>query len=184
MRVGEPCGLIDEQAGGFDLRGHVGEFELDGLKFADGLAELFALLGVFHGGIEGALRHAQGERGDGDAAAIENLQAADEAFAFGAEKIFGGDAAIGENQFGSVAGAQAEFVFFFAGLEAGSSLFDDEGADAVGAFGFVGDGHDHADVGVVAVGVEGFGAVDDPVIAIAHWRWCGCRRRRSRLRVQ
>ena len=56
--VGEPGGLIDEEASGFDFSGHVGEFELDGLKVANGLAELLALLGVFNGGIERALGHA------------------------------------------------------------------------------------------------------------------------------
>src|ERR1700747_3122337 len=55
--VSEPCGLVDKQASGFDLSGHIGEFKLDGLKFADGLAELLALLGVFNGSIECALRH-------------------------------------------------------------------------------------------------------------------------------
>ena len=34
-------------------------------------------------------------------------------------------------------------------------------------FGFIGDGHGNADVGVVAVGGESFGAVNDPVIAVA-----------------
>src|SRR5258707_11015007 len=46
--VGEPGGLIDEEPGGFDFSSHIGELELDGLKFADGLTELFALLGVFY----------------------------------------------------------------------------------------------------------------------------------------
>ena len=111
--------MIGEQASGFDLRGHVGELELDGLKFGDGFAELFALLGVAHRAFVGALRHAQAERGDGNAAAIENLQAVDEAFAFFAEKIFGGNAAIGEDDFAGVARAQAELVFFFPGRKPG-----------------------------------------------------------------
>ena len=59
--IGEPGGLIDEQTSGFDLRGHVGEFELDGLKIGDGFAELLALLGVVSGGFEGALGHAEAQ---------------------------------------------------------------------------------------------------------------------------
>ena len=129
--VGEPCGAIGEQARRFDLRGHVRELELDGLKFGDGLAELFALLRVAHGTFVGALRHAEAERRDRDASAVENLQAVDEAFAFRAEEIFGGHAAIGEDDFAGVAGAQAELVFFLAGAKAGSSLLDDERGDAV-----------------------------------------------------
>ena len=44
-------------------------------------------LGVTQRGVVGALRHADGERGDGDAAAVENLEAVDEAFAFLAEQL-------------------------------------------------------------------------------------------------
>ena len=87
--IGEPGGLIGEQARGFDFRGHVGQLELDGLKIGDGLAELLALLGVFHRAFVGALRHSQAERCDRDSAAVENLQAVDEPLAFFAKKIFG-----------------------------------------------------------------------------------------------
>ena len=134
LLIGEPRGVIDEQASSFDFRGHVGELELDGLEFADGFAELLALLGVLHRGIQRALRHAQRQRGDGDAAAVENFQAARETFAFWAEQIFTRNAAIGENDFGGVAGAHAQLVFFFAGAKTGHALFQDERADAVRAF--------------------------------------------------
>src|SRR5579864_3857809 len=86
--VGEPRGAIDKAARGGDLRGHVRELELDGLEFADGLAELLAFLGIFRGGVAGALSHAQRERGDGDASTIENLQAVHEAVALLAQQIF------------------------------------------------------------------------------------------------
>ena len=108
----------------------------------------------------------------------------DEAFAFRAEQICCGHVAIGEDNFGRVAGAHAELIFFFAGAKTGRALFEDEGADAVGFLGFVGDGHGHADVGVVAVGGEGFRAVEDPVDRPGARRWCACRQRRSRLRVR
>src|SRR5689334_13001890 len=49
--IGEPSSLINEQAGRFDLRRHVGEFELNGLELTDSLPELFALLGVLDRGI-------------------------------------------------------------------------------------------------------------------------------------
>jgi hypothetical protein len=95
---------------------------------------LFALLGVAQRSFVGALRHAQAQRGDRDAPAVENLQAVDEAFAFLAEQVFRRHAAIGENNFARVAGAQAELVFFFAGTKAGRSLLDDEGGNSVAAF--------------------------------------------------
>ena len=167
MLIGEPGGLIDQQTGGFDFRRHIGELELNGLKFADGLAELLALLGVFHGGVEAPCAMPS-------ASAAMEMRPPSRIFKLpmkpspsSPRRFSSGNAAIGENDFGSVAGAQAELVFFFAGLEAGSSLFDDERADAVRVLGFVGDRHGHADVGVVAIGGEGFRAVDDPVIAVA-----------------
>ena len=132
--IGEPGGVIDEHARGGDLRGHVGQLELNGLEFADGLAELLAFLGVFRGGVAGALRHAQRQRGDGDAPAVEDLQAVHEAVALLAQQIFLGHAAIAEDDFGSVARAHAQLVFLFAGAKAGRALFDDEGGDAVRAF--------------------------------------------------
>ena len=90
------------------------------------------------------------------------MQAVDEAFAFRAEEIFGGHAAIGEDDLAGVAGAQAELVFLLAGAKAGSSLLDDERRDAVVFLRGVGDGHGDANVGVVAVGGEGLRAVEDP----------------------
>src|SRR6266704_3175783 len=96
LLVGETGGLINEEARGLHLSGHVGKLELDGLKFADGLTELFALLRVFYGGVERSLRHAERERGDGDASTVKNFEAADEAFAFRTEKIFARHFAIRE----------------------------------------------------------------------------------------
>ena len=92
---------------------------------------MLALLGVAHRALVGALRHAQAERCDRNAPTVEDLQAVDEAFAFLAQQIFGGHAAIGENHFARVARAQAELVFLLAGTKAGSSLLDDERGDAM-----------------------------------------------------
>src|SRR5262249_10290556 len=48
--------LLDEEPRGFDLRGHVGELQLDGLVLADGLAPRGALLAVADGILEGRAR--------------------------------------------------------------------------------------------------------------------------------
>ena len=118
--------------------------------------------GVAQRGLVRSLSHAQAKGGDGDAAAVENLQAVDEAVAFDAHEILGGHAAVGENEFAGVAGAQAELVFLLAGTKAGGSLLHDESRDAAILFGGVGGGDHHADIGIVAVGDEGLRAVDDP----------------------
>ena len=112
--VRQPSRVIDEQPRRLDFRGHVGQLELNGLKLADGFAELFALLRVFHRRFASALRHAQPQRRNRNAPAVENLQAIDESFALFAQQIFAGHKAIAENHFGGVAGAHSELVFFFA----------------------------------------------------------------------
>ncbi len=164
--------------------GHIDQLVLDGLEFGDGPAELFAQLGVVQRGVVSALRHADGERGDGDAAAIEDLQAVDEALAAFAQQLGSGKAAVFEDHFAGGAGAQAELVFLLAGAEPGRALFDDEGGDAMLRGGAVGDRHGDADVGVVRVGGESLGAVEHPAFVFADWPWCACRRRRTRLRVR
>ena len=73
-----------------------------------------------------------------------------------------------EDHFGSVTGTHAELVFFLTGAKTGSAFFQDEGADAVGFLGFVGNGHRDADVRVGTVGGEGFGAVEHPVITLTN----------------
>ena len=122
-------------------------------------------LRVLGRGFVGALRHAQRQRGNGDAAAVENLQAVDEALALFAQQILRRHTAIAEHHFGGVAGAHAQLVFFLSRTESRRSLLDEERGDAVRILGAIGDRHGHADVGVVPVGGEGLGAVEHPVAA-------------------
>ena len=112
-------------------------------------------LTYFTAGVEGAAADAERQSGDGDASAVEGAHGVDEAFAFFAEEIFGGDGAVFEDEFAGVGGAQAELVFLLAGAEAGRSFFDDEGGESVGAFFLICNSDDDRDVGVVAVGDEG-----------------------------
>ena len=69
---------MHEQARAINLGGHVGELELDGLKFRYRFTELFSLFGVVQCCFIRALRHADGECSDADAAAIEDLQRVNE----------------------------------------------------------------------------------------------------------
>src|SRR5580704_12692909 len=166
--IGEPGGLVNKQARGFYLGGHIRKLELDSLEFADGFAELLALLGVLGGGVERALSHTKRESCNRNAATVENFKAGDEAFAFRPEQILRGDAAIAENYLGSVAGAHTQLVFFFTRAETRHAFFEDEGADSVRIFCLVGDRHGHTDVGVVTVCGEGFRAIQDPVSAVSY----------------
>ncbi len=65
--------LAGEQAGGLDLRRHVGQLELDRLMLGDRLAECPALLGVLEGQLQRALGEADAAGGDVDAAELERV---------------------------------------------------------------------------------------------------------------
>ena len=135
-------------------------------------------------GVVRALRHPDGERGDGDAAAVQHLQAVDEAVVQLAEQLLLGQAAVFEDHLAGGAGAQAELVFLLAGAETGRALFDDEGGDAVLRGGAIGDRHGDADVGVVRVGGEGLGAVEHPAAVFEHGLRARARGVATRLRAR
>jgi len=101
------------------------------------------------------------------------LQAVNEPFALFAEQIFRRHVAIAENHFAGVARAQAQLVFFFAGLESVGSLLDDERGNPVAFFRGVRHRHADANVGVVPVGGESFRTVDDPAAVFLHGRSAG-----------
>ena len=98
---------------GFDFRSHVGKLPLDCLKFADGLAKLPTLFGIFQRRFIGALGHAQRQRCDGDAATIQHAHGVDESAAFFPQQIFRGKSTIFKDEFSSIAGAQVPACFLF-----------------------------------------------------------------------
>ena len=160
-----PGGFADEHAGGVEFGGHVGEHELNGLELRNGMAEGEALLRVFGGGFKGALGDADGLGGDADAAAVERGESDFVAFTFVADAIGGGDFAIGEDQFAAGRGANAEFLFFLADLEAGRAFFHDQRGDPFFALFRMRVDVDDGGIGGAAVGNPGFSAVEDVFVA-------------------
>ena len=73
---------------------HVCELELRPLELADALAELDALLRIFHSFVNSALAQAQSLRGDADTAAVQRMKRDLEALAFLAEQVLLGDNAV------------------------------------------------------------------------------------------
>ncbi len=161
-----PSGAIGEQARGVDLGRHVGQLVLNGLKFGNGPAELFARFGIFERGFVCALRRADGQRGDGNAPAVENPQAIDESFAHFSEHLRIREPAIGEQHLAGGAGAHAQLVFLLADSESRKALFEDEGRDAVMRRGAIRYCHGDAYVGILRVGGECLAAVQHPARAI------------------
>ncbi len=175
---------MGQQARGLDLRGQVGQLKRNRLEFADGLAELLAPFGIVQRRLVGALRHAQAEGRNRDAAAIQRAHSIDEAVALFAQQVLRRNLAVFEDQFRGVAGAQAELVFFLAGAESFGALFHHECRQSVGVRGLVGHGDHHRHVGVVSVGDEGLGAVEHPLVASAYRRAARAARIRTRARLR
>ena len=158
---------MGQRAGRFDFGLHVGEHPLNGLIVGDGLAEGFALLGVFRRGFERALRQAHRLRGDADSAAIERFEGDAQALPFFAEAVFDRHAAILQRNFGGARKAQTHFVFVAADAESGKIGLHQKGGDAARAGVRVGLGKNQVDAGNAAVGDPGFGAVQQVMIAVA-----------------
>ena len=91
-----------EQPGRVDLRGHVGELELDRLVLGDRLAEGLALLRVLQRQLERALREPDAAGRDVDAAQVEGVhhlhEALVQALLLAAEDVLGGAAVAVEDE--------------------------------------------------------------------------------------
>src|SRR5579884_263210 len=149
--IGMVRGAQREQSRRFDLGSHVCQLPLDSLKFGDGLAKLLPLLSVAQAGLKGALRHAHGQCGNGNAALVQYLQAINKSFARFAQAIFFGNPAVLEDDLGSVARAQTHLVFLLAGTKTWGATFNDECRDAVLMGCFICHRHGDADIRVSSV---------------------------------
>src|SRR5262245_30283492 len=103
----------------FDLRSHVGQFELNRLKLGDRASELSPLLRVMQSCFISALSHSDRQRGDADTAAVEYLESINETITKFAQQVLLRHTAIFEYHRRCVAGPQPKFVFFLPGEESG-----------------------------------------------------------------
>jgi len=81
-------GGVDEQARGFGPGGHFGEGVRDRLLFDQRAAERDALPGVFDGGVQSGLSHADRERADAGPEQIQGSHGDSETAVLFAEKLF------------------------------------------------------------------------------------------------
>ena len=79
--------VIHHQPRRFDFSRHLRDLELDALKLADRLAELFAFLRIFDGVLPGAAGHSSHLRSDADAAFVQSLDRDLVAFAHFAQHV-------------------------------------------------------------------------------------------------
>ncbi len=137
------------------------------LEGADRLAEGLAVLGVLDRLLEDRLGVGDvGDRGT-DALLRQALHHRDEAHPLGAETVLVGHADVLEEELGRVGLVHADLVELASVDEALHAALDHEQRDALGALGRVGPGGHDDEVGLVAVGDEGLGAVEDPGVTVA-----------------
>ncbi|MDT4822676.1 hypothetical protein FQZ97_558830 [compost metagenome] len=157
--------LVAEGAAGLQRGVQVGDLALDQLEFADGLAELLAVVDIGNDHVHHGLHDAQRAAGQDGAfvvqAAHQHLDAAVDL----AQHIFLGDFAILEHQFAGVAAAHAQLVQLLRHGKALEALFHQEGGDAALMRLGIGLGVDHQGVRVGAVGDPHFGAVQHVAVA-------------------
>mmetsp|Transcript_5031 Transcript_5031/g.18550 ORF Transcript_5031/g.18550 Transcript_5031/m.18550 type:complete len:563 (+) Transcript_5031:3103-4791(+) len=162
--------MPDQLARGLDLHRHLGQHELHGLVFEDGLAEGDAVLAVAQRGLERGTRHAHGLRGDADAPALQARQRDLQALALVAQPVGGRHPAVLEQDLGGVAAVLAQLLFDPGDRVARRGRGHEEGADALLAGRLVRHGHHDGHVAVLATGDELLDAVEHVVVAVAHGR--------------
>ncbi len=144
-----------------DLGLHLGQLEAGVLEAGDGGAEGLAGGDVLDGLFQRAARVAHGGDGQGQALARQLVDQVAEAVADTAEHGAGRHPHIVEEQLRSVGAVLADFFQVAAAFEAGQGGVHQEQGGALGAGLGVGLGGEHHDVGVLAVGDEGLGAIDE-----------------------
>ncbi len=160
---------MHEQLRCVELRLAVGEHPLDRLEVGDRLAERLAVLRVADRELERAAPQTERHRRDRDAPPIEDAHRVVEALVDVAQALRVGDAHVLEGQLDGVAGATAVLLELLARAEAGRALIDDERGDAaLRRHVLVGARQHHAEAADRALRDEHLGAVEDPVIAVAH----------------
>ena len=149
---------------------HLGHQEPVVLEAADRLAERLAVLDVLQ--CLGERRAGTGDRRDRDRQPLGRQVGHQvvEALALLAKQVRTRHPDVLEVQFGGVGVVQAHLVELAAAGETLHVALDDEQREALVAGVGVGAGHDHDQVGVDARGDERLGAVEDPVVAVAHRR--------------
>src|SRR5581483_4259829 len=141
-----PGGAPHEHPRRLDLGRHVDELVLHGGELRDRLPELLALPGIRVRKVVTTLRKADAHRGDGDAAAVEDLQELLEAVAARAEQVAFRDARSLERQLARIRRAPAELLHRLRDDIPVGAVLDDDVRD-LAVTGDSGDRHAPRDVG-------------------------------------
>src|SRR5437660_348607 len=163
-------GVVNHQARGVHLHGHVREHELDALERGDRLAELLPLLRVPGGRVERRLADADGHRARHRPRHVERAHRDLESLALLTEPLLDRHGAVREVERHGGRAADAHLLLFLADREPRHALLDEEGRDALGALARIDRREDRDHVGVIAVGAPLLRPVQDVVVPLAHRR--------------
>lgn len=156
---------VEEGTGDRALGGHLRYLEADVLELGQRSAEGLALLHVPGGDLQQVFGGGDGGHGDAHPLLREIGHQVEEGAVEFAEEVLLGDAYVLEEEFGGVLGLLADLVEVAASFEALGTAFDDEEGQAVRPALGGGLRDDDHEVGEDAVGDEGLGAVEQPVVA-------------------
>src|SRR5204863_5929755 len=109
-----------------DQRGHGRELLANQAEISDGLAERFALLGVFNCILQRSARAAHAPGAQLEAAKIQDIESDDVAFADFSEQVIGWYFAVVQDQRTGGRAANAHLVLFRADRKTGEAALDDE----------------------------------------------------------
>src|SRR5437763_9987957 len=161
--------LLQQEASGLDFRGHIRQFELNGLVLRDGLAEGRALLRIPDGVIEGRLSEADSTGCNVDTANLKPAHGMFETLSLAAAKQAGHrDMDSVKNKFSRIYALVAQFFKSAADCQAWRALFDEK--DAHTAIRRLSAGIStrqyREDAGMDAIGNPQLGAIDDVILAV------------------
>ena len=161
---------MDQQAGRFDVLGHIGQKPLNALELRDMLAELLAGSGIVHSGFKTSLCNANSQRCDTNASLVQHAHHHVEATVHLAQKGVGSQAHIVEIKRADLAGALAHLVFLRATLNTfGMKVHDEDGHATVTGF-FIRASQNKPEIRDRSVMDPDLAAVQDPAVAIAFAR--------------
>ena len=164
--VVQVCRPVDQPFGRLGLGGHICDIPLQTLKSGDGLAELHALVHVFDGKINGALRNAHSLGACANAGAVQRHHCHLKALPRTSHQISGGYAAVLKDQLRRLAAAESHFVLHLAHGKAGRTGLHDDGRHALQPFLWFGEGENDEYGGAAAAGDEALCAVEHILICV------------------
>ena len=168
MRVLQPRRIMRQAARGLDLRLHIRNHPLNGLKLANVFAKGLALLRVLDGFFQRPLREADSLRGDPDAPAIQRAESNLQPLPFFSQTIFHRHHAIVQQNLHRWRRPLPHFVLMPPHAKPGKTWFNEKRADAFAARRRIGFRKHNQHACGVSVRHPGFCSVELVAIANAH----------------